>query len=71
MHPSATTRSAKPSSIGEMPGISAMTTTAGPLPLRNTRWLTPPWLNDSSANVEMSPTGAFVNVRSPPAIGRT
>ena len=32
--PSATTRSANPSTIGEMPGISVITMTAGPSPLR-------------------------------------
>ncbi len=36
VHPRATTRSAKPTTNGEMPGISVITSTTGPAPLRYT-----------------------------------
>jgi hypothetical protein len=40
----AATRSANSTTLGEMPGISAMTTTAGPVPLRNTVRALPAWV---------------------------
>ena len=41
VQPSSRTRRARPATSGVMPGISAMTITAGPSPLRYTSWLTP------------------------------
>ena len=46
-HPTPTTRSANSTTFGVMPGISAMTTTAGPSPLRYTDRVVPPSVNCS------------------------
>ncbi len=45
MHPIDATRRAKSNTLGLMPGISAMTITAGPSPMRNTVRVLPPWVN--------------------------
>ena len=47
VHPSSTTRSAKSSTFGVMPGISAKTSTAGPSPLRYTSRVLPANVNVS------------------------
>ncbi len=49
VHPSSATRSANATTSGVIPGTSAMTITAGPVPRRNTRRVVPPWVNESSA----------------------
>src|SRR3954452_12131755 len=58
VQPRATIRSANPSTIGEMPGISVITTTTGPVPLRYTVWVTPSAVNGYCSNVARSPSGA-------------
>ncbi len=45
VQPMSTTRSANSTTLGVMPGISAMTTTAGPVPRRNTARSLPSWVN--------------------------
>ena len=47
-----------PSTIGEIPGISVITTTTGPVPLRYTVWVTPSAVNGYCSNVARSPSGA-------------
>ncbi len=47
-----------------MPGISVITMTAGPSPLRYTSWVAPSWLNGATVNVSRSPSGAVVSGRS-------
>ena len=45
MQPMSTTRLANSRTFGLMPGISAITMTAGPVPLRNTSRALPSWVN--------------------------
>ena len=56
LNPASTTRSANARTFGVMPGISAMTTTAGPVPLRNTSRDFPSWVNVPLSKVERSVT---------------
>jgi hypothetical protein len=48
VHASSWTRSANATTSGVIPGTSAMTITAGPVPRRNTRRVLPPYVNESS-----------------------
>ena len=48
VHPSSWTRSAKATTSGVIPGTSAMTITAGPVPRRNNRRDLPRYANESS-----------------------
>ncbi len=45
LKPASTTRSAKSSTLGVIPGISAITMTAGPEPRRKTTRVLPSWVN--------------------------
>lgn len=57
LNPAATTRSANASTLGVIPGISAMTRTAGPLPLRNTSRVLSPWVKVPRSKSDRSGSG--------------
>ena len=45
MQPMSATRREKAATLGVIPGISAITITAGPVPTRNTSRVLPRWVN--------------------------
>src|SRR2546421_3040839 len=61
--PVSATRRANPATAGVMPGISLMTTTAGPSPLRKTVRVLPSWVN--SPRMKSSSGSASATVTSP------